>query len=198
MMIWKRSPMLTIALALILPAAVIAQDPPPPQADDDDIVDPAPMVGAPGMVLMLEDELELTPEQRTQLESLHEEAREDFIRAQEQMESIRQELDQLMEAEELDEQAAAETAERAGEAHREMVLAMLRTGHQVAQLLTPEQREQLERLQEEPGHGQHGPSQRRDGGHHMDMRMMHWPFMMHGEDRPERQQHRPGGSQHQQ
>lgn len=106
-----------------------------------------PMRGAmqesPAAVLEHREELGLTAAQVTRLETLREGTQQGSMQGMAQMQSLHQEIAEATEGNVFDEAAARAAFDRMGDLHTEMGVAMLRTRHEVRQVLTPEQREKL-------------------------------------------------------
>ncbi len=160
-----------LALALAAPAVIQAQE--PHAHHHMDMADHCPMLGAPGMVLMVQDELDLTPEQTARIEALHEQTQRMQAQLMERMSAVHQRAMALTEADTFDPAAADAIAQEAGQLHAERMRAMLEARHQTAQVLTSAQHERLGQLHRE--HHEHG--------HHHGMgMMMDCPMMHHHKD----------------
>ena len=109
-----------------------------------------PMMGAmregPQAVLGQREELGLTPTQVQRLEELQKRAEQAGEPMMERLRAARQEIRRVTEGERLDEAAARAAFDRMGDLHTDMVIGMLRTRDEVRQLLTPEQRDQLQAM----------------------------------------------------
>lgn len=149
----------TLAAAALLVAPVLAQ--------------PGPMkagrhgLHGPGMGLhrMLRH-LDLSAEQREQLEQLHATHREETQAVRDRLHAAQERFSDLAHAETVDEEALREAAAEVAEARAEMMLSRAALGNRVRQILTPEQREQLDQMRMNRrgkmggrGHGRggHGP-----------------------------------------
>ena len=154
-----------LALALAVPAILQAQEP----HAHHHMADHCPMMGAPGLVLMVQDELDLTPEQTARIEALHGETQRMQARLMERMSAVHQRATALTEADTFDPAAADAIARDAGEVHTELMRAMLEARHQTAQVLTSAQHERLRQL-----HREHHDRRHQHGmGMMMDCPMMH-------------------------
>jgi Spy/CpxP family protein refolding chaperone len=182
-MLWKQTLSIIFTLALVVPGALAAQERPHQHEHrEQDMMHPGPMMAMPAMVLMHAEDLGLTPQQRERIETLHAETQRTAMPVMQQMREVHREAAAITQAERFDGEAARGVARQAGELHAQMMPAMLRAQHQVDQVLTPDQRRQLERLHQE--HGGAGP------GHQGMGMMMHCPMMQGG------MQHE-GGHEHQ-
>jgi Spy/CpxP family protein refolding chaperone len=170
-MMCKHGLILFVGMALAMPAALISQEPPHhgPEHPERNQVHHCPMLGSAAMVLMHRDDLALTPEQTEQVESLHAEFQQTQVQAAERMQPIHHQMARATERELFDEQAVRAAAREAAALHADLMVAMHRARHQVSQILTPEQRQQLEQL-----HEQHHPP---DAAPHAMGMMMHCPMM---------------------
>ena len=120
------------------------------------------------------DELGLSSAQVESLEAIQERTNEGRRAAMERMAQLHEEISAATEGERFDEPAVRAAFDRMGSLHTEMGVAMLRTRHEVRQVLTAEQ---LERLSELAGGmmNMHGMMQMMGG-----MDMQHCPMMQGG------------------
>lgn len=106
-----------------------------------------PMMGGPavGVQRALEhrDDLGLTADQVTALETLASSIGEKRAETAERMRALHDRLDEATEQERFDETAVQGVLEEIGDARAEIRLVLLRSVHQVRNTLTPEQRDQL-------------------------------------------------------
>lgn len=105
------------------------------------------MAQCPSAVLGHREELGLTDAQVKQLSALQDGAQKARAQAMEQMRAVHQAIARASEGERFDEAAVRSAFDRMGTLHTEMGMAMLRTRHQVRQLLTPEQRQKLDGME---------------------------------------------------
>lgn len=101
---------------------------------------------SPQAALEHREELELTEAQVGRLESLQEGAKPARMQAMERMRAVHEEIAAATAGEAFDEAAVRTAFDRMGDLHTETGVAMLRTRHEVRQILTPEQREKLSEL----------------------------------------------------
>ena len=121
-----------------------------------------PAGGEPPIERMLE-RLELTEDQRVEIDALLAQARESDRGKMEQLREHRQEMKQLLEADEVDEGAYRRAAQQAGELEADLALARSRTMKQVRAQLTPEQQAQAEKMKERRGDMRRGSMRGRGG-----------------------------------
>jgi len=164
-------------VTLVVPAALFSQDHPPGahggMHGQDHAMHACPMMTTmPAMVLMHGDALGLTPQQRERVTELHGEAQRSMMPAMHRLQELHRDLEGIAQAERFDAEAARTAARQVGELHAQMLETMLPAAHHVHQMLTVEQRQELERLRDH--------SRPMDAGMGM---MMHCP-MMHGGDMP--------------
>jgi Spy/CpxP family protein refolding chaperone len=114
------------------------------------MMEKCPMMGAmresPQAALEHRQELGLTEAQVRQMESLQEGVKQARMQAMERMRAVHEEIAAATEGEIFDEAAVRAAFDRMGDLHTEAGVAMLRTRHEVRQVLTPEQREKLSEL----------------------------------------------------
>ena len=99
---------------------------------------------SPQALLSQREALGLTTDQVQRLEALEERARAAREPMMAGMHTIHQEIRSATEGDRFDEAAARAAFERMGDLHTEMAVAMLRTSSEARQVLTPEQRSQLQ------------------------------------------------------
>ena len=131
------------------------------------------MQESPGAVLKRQGELGLSADQVSRLQALERAAGGAPMQGTERMRALHQEIARVTNAERFDEAAARAALDRMGDLHTEMGVAMLRTRHQVRQILTPTQREKLAAQ----GGGMMGMHRRMMGG---GMDMENCPMMQGG------------------
>ena len=109
-----------------------------------------PMMGAmresPQAVLKQREELGLTTAQVQRLEALQERTEQARMPMMERMQAAQQEIRSATEGERFDEAAARAAFDQMGNLHTNMAVAMLRTRDEVRQVLTPEQRNELQEM----------------------------------------------------
>jgi Spy/CpxP family protein refolding chaperone len=127
--------------------------------------------GKPGpgeMMRMLADRLDMSEEQRTQLEGLHQQHREAMQAQREQLREAQRQLADQMHAETFDEGAIRNAAATVAALKADLAVAKAALHREVRALLTPEQLEQFREIQERRrerteegkgfrGRGGHGP-----------------------------------------
>ena len=96
----------------------------------------------------LADRLELTDEQRAQIESIIEEGLPPIRELREQMAEARQEFRSSTSPTEFNEEAVRAQAQAQAQLHEEIMVASMKLKAQVFSVLTPEQLEELEELRE--------------------------------------------------
>ncbi len=135
-----------------------------------------PMMSAmnenPRAVLRHRQELGLTEQQVQRLQAL-ETASPTQSQMMERMQTVHRQIRQVTEGERFDEAAVRAAFDRMGDLHTEMGVAMLRTQHEVRQILTPAQRTKLEEL----GVGTMGMQGMMHGGMMGGMDMENCPMM---------------------
>ncbi|HEX6534841.1 MAG TPA: Spy/CpxP family protein refolding chaperone [Gemmatimonadaceae bacterium] len=104
------------------------------------------MMRGPGAALHARDSLHLSATQATQLEALERRLQQRHSQAMDSMRVIHRQINAVADAPRLDESAARAAFDRMGRLHTEMGVAMLRAQHEVAGILTPEQRDALAAL----------------------------------------------------
>jgi len=100
------------------------------------------------------DQLDLTDEQRTQVRSIIDGARNDFRKTADEMRANRKALRSEMQKDAVDEKAVKALADKKGALVAQMTVLRASIHNQVSAVLTPEQREQL-RTQIRPEGGRH-------------------------------------------
>jgi len=101
------------------------------------------MMRGPAAALRARDTLHLSPAQVQRLESLQRQIDQARARVMDSMRVLQPRLTALVDAREFDERAARAVFERMGQLHADMGVAMLRAQHEVANILTPQQRDLL-------------------------------------------------------
>ena len=152
---WMAASLLLAASgAALLPSAARAEDaPPPPHAGHPMRGEPGfagmPLQG-PGMQRML-DEVKATPEQRAQIRQITEAAAADLRSQQEAARGLHEQAGKIFTAPVVDAAAAETLRQQMMAQHDQASRRMMQVMVQVAQVLTPEQRQQLaERMARAP------------------------------------------------
>ena len=128
---------------------------------------------SPGAALRQREALGLSAEQVQRLEALHARAEQAHPRMMQQMQQIHQEIRSATEGDRFDEAAVRAAYGRMAALHTEMGVSMSRMRHEVRQVLTPAQRQQLE----EQGGGMMGMHGMMRGGMMGGMEMENCPMM---------------------
>ncbi len=128
----------------------------------------AAMAGGPDAALRHREALGLSGQQVQLLEALRRSSDPAHTQGMERMRALHQEIRRASEGDRFDEAAVRAAVGRMGELHTEMAVAMLRSQHEVRQILTPEQREKLLKI----GSGMMGMHGMMGGGMMQDCPMM--------------------------
>ncbi|RME35579.1 MAG: periplasmic heavy metal sensor [Gammaproteobacteria bacterium] len=117
--------------------------------------------GPLGHLEKLADELDLSPEQRDRIRELMEQQRPQMRAWREAMRDTHRRLRELERAPTFDEQAIRQLAEQQARTMAEMRVEKAKMHHEIARLLTPEQRERFERMRPRKGprHRSPGPDE---------------------------------------
>jgi Spy/CpxP family protein refolding chaperone len=100
-------------------------------------------------ILAAVQQLDLSDEQRQQIAALMEEKREDRMDQRNERQADRSQLHALISAESLEPDAVAAYAEERAQATKERIIERVETGRKIYQLLTPEQRLELESMRQQ-------------------------------------------------
>ena len=141
---WKTTTLLTAAVLLVTAGAVWAQ---PPNVGGR--MGPHGAMSAPGWGLLqgpLGDRLDLSDEQRDAIQGILESHREVAQPWHDDLRGLGEELETTIEAEPFDEEAVRALVQRMADIRVELAVSRARTGQDIREILTPDQRETLGEL----------------------------------------------------